>query len=87
MYHASMSDSARSQSHSDFVNDKTAVMVATGTYPLNLLSLPGWQVRKVAYGMGIDKADVRLIIHYGLTKTLEEYYQQVGLSLCLAFSL
>jgi len=32
----------------------------------------------VAFGMGIDKLDVRHIIHYGPPKTVEEYFQQIG---------
>ncbi|MDY6121612.1 MAG: ATP-dependent DNA helicase RecQ [Porphyromonas sp.] len=60
-FHAGLNHAERDLRQSEWMADKTRVIVATN-----------------AFGMGIDKPDVRLVIHYQLPSSIEEYYQEAG---------
>lgn len=52
--------------------ERTAVQEAFMAGQINVV------VATIAFGMGIDKADIRAIYHYNLPKTLENYMQEIG---------
>ena len=63
-YHAGRDGSERKRVQDRFFND--------GPDGLDLV------VATNAFGMGIDKSDIRYIIHWTMTGTLEQYYQEAG---------
>uniref|UniRef100_A0A3B3QZF3 DNA 3'-5' helicase n=1 Tax=Paramormyrops kingsleyae TaxID=1676925 RepID=A0A3B3QZF3_9TELE len=62
VYHAGMGITQRRETQHRFMRDEIQVCI----------------VATVAFGMGINKADIRKVIHYGAPKEMESYYQEIG---------
>ena len=60
-YHAGLSSDERKRKQTEWIDNKTRIMVATN-----------------AFGMGIDKSDVRLVIHMDVPESPEAYFQEAG---------
>jgi ATP-dependent DNA helicase RecQ len=59
--------------HAGMSNDKRSA-----TQERFLTETPVIIVATIAFGMGIDKPDVRFVAHYDLSKNIEAYYQETG---------
>jgi ATP-dependent DNA helicase RecQ len=61
-YHAGMSSDARTQNQTAFMMETSGVVI----------------VATIAFGMGIDKPDVRFVCHTDMPGSIEAYYQEIG---------
>ncbi|KAL4612694.1 ATP-dependent DNA helicase Q1-like [Arapaima gigas] len=66
-YHANMEPGDKSRVHQHWTNNKIQASFSRSVV-----------VATVAFGMGIDKPDVRFVIHHSLSKSIENYYQESG---------
>lgn len=65
-YHASLSLETRTEVYNNFCNET------------NKEKRLQFIVASIAFGMGIDKNDIRTVIHYSIPKSIENYYQETG---------
>ncbi|CAD6194067.1 unnamed protein product [Caenorhabditis auriculariae] len=74
-YHAALTPTQRKKAHNEFIADK--VVFSSLRFSIFFFRVTTI-VATVAFGMGIDKPDVRNVIHYGSPKDVESYYQEIG---------
>ncbi|MDO9138484.1 MAG: RecQ family ATP-dependent DNA helicase, partial [Lutibacter sp.] len=60
-YHGGLSNAEKNEAYTNWMSDKTPIMVATN-----------------AFGMGINKLNVRAVIHINIPNSLENYIQEAG---------
>ncbi len=71
-YHAGLNSDIRQSIQHDFMLSNNAALPQQGKSTINCI------VATIAFGMGIDKSNIRNVIHYDLPKSVENYSQEIG---------
>jgi ATP-dependent DNA helicase Q1 len=77
-YHAGLSAPARTQVHEKWLQNQIHVICATIAFGRLNETLYITIFLFISTGMGIDKPDVRFVIHHSLSKSIENFYQESG---------
>ncbi|ESU35703.1 ATP-dependent DNA helicase recQ [Giardia duodenalis] len=73
-FHAKLSQDTKMQILMDWVKDDSSKQTSEAADPSDMQII----VATIAFGMGIDRSNVRLVVHYNIPRSMEGFYQESG---------